>query len=600
VTPVDIGRTSRLGRGVPLRLALAAASGLLVVTLVQAPGGGPGAGARVFVLAALTYAWAAGLVSIGWAAVGRRLPGADQPLDPRTRLVIGGAAVLFGAGLWWGLPGGSWAPDELDPQWIAGGARHWFSGGWSDIYPPLHYYLLTAIYLPAFAADQLRWVAYEDPALVAALYVLGRGFTLALALGTLVALATFADRRSGAGHGWIAALVASLLLPFVYYARTMNVDVPYLFWFSLSLVYFQAALASPAGRGTVGFAVTAALAIATKDQAYGLFVLPVLFLTWHVIRREGGLLTLFRAGVAAALVLAAIYNLWFNSSGFRLHVEAITGGGSEGYRQVPETWTGQLGLLWLTAQQLVWMFGLPGLVLGALAVVSRWRGPSASGRRAAAWLALFPLSYYLTFIAVVGYVYDRFLLPVTLVAAIALAPGVRRLIDGWPSPRVGRLLAGVLLAGLVWRAASVDALQILDSRYRAEAWLRAAAGSDVPVVAPDRSGYMPRFHGLRFSRVEPTIEATLASDAVYIVVNVDFTNRFPADGPVRRWLAWLESGEGPFKEAFRYKSPLTGSALWFWPAFHDRREDPFTNIDKANPEIVIFRKTTPGVVLRNP
>ena len=66
--------------------------------------------------------------------------------------------------------------------------------------------------------------------------------------------------------------------------------------------------------------------------------------------------------------------------------------------------------------------------------------------------------------------------------------------------------------------------------------------------------------------------------------------RAPEQSPTRLWLDWLQQEHGPFEIVFRHKAPLGWSALRWQSRFTDRREDDFTNLDKANPEIVIFKR----------
>ena len=42
--------------------------------------------------------------------------------------------------------------------------------------------------------------------------------------------------------GILAAFLVATMPPFVYHAKTANLDVPYLFWFSLSLLYYVRAV----------------------------------------------------------------------------------------------------------------------------------------------------------------------------------------------------------------------------------------------------------------------------------------------------------------------------------------------------------------------
>jgi hypothetical protein len=255
----------------------------------------------------------------------------------------------------------------------------------------------------------------------------------------------------------------------------------------------------------------------------------------------------------------------------------------------PSTLAGQWALARTTVGQLLWALGWPGSVLLVVGIFASAR--RSSQRVLPLWSVLAMLSYYLAFLAVIGYVYDRFLLPVTTLLALGAAIGLRWFLDDWPRHRLGRLTAvGVLIGWLLWRVVSVDVLLIRDSRYPAEAWLRDHVTRDALVASVNELGYLPRLETFRHREILPTIADTLANRPDFIVVNSEFLKRSPNDSPERTWLDWLETGAAPYETVYRHKAPLRWSALAWQPRFFDRREDDFTNVDKANPEIIIFKR----------
>ena len=88
--------------------------------------------------------------------------------------------------------------------------------------------------------------------------------------------------------GILAAFLVATMPPFVYHAKTANLDVPYLFWFSLSLLYYVRAVLHGRTSDYVRLGITAALATCTKDQAYGFYVLPAAHLVWLRLRTGQG------------------------------------------------------------------------------------------------------------------------------------------------------------------------------------------------------------------------------------------------------------------------------------------------------------------------
>jgi len=79
---------------------------------------------------------------------------------PSARLIGILALSLFLStyGLWWGLPNlpESWAPDEFNPLGVFEAAGRRFSQGWFDLYPPMHFHVVTLVQLPASPCGHAR------------------------------------------------------------------------------------------------------------------------------------------------------------------------------------------------------------------------------------------------------------------------------------------------------------------------------------------------------------------------------------------------------------------------------------------------------------
>ena len=67
-----------------------------------------------------------------------------ERLWPGLAWVVVPALGLNVVGLWWGLPA-TWVAIETLPVYVLDGLGRWFSHGWYDAYPPLHYYLLALV-----------------------------------------------------------------------------------------------------------------------------------------------------------------------------------------------------------------------------------------------------------------------------------------------------------------------------------------------------------------------------------------------------------------------------------------------------------------------
>ena len=235
-------------------------------------------------------------------------------------------------------------------------------------------------------------------------------------------------RAFGPRAGLLAAGIFALVAPFLYYAKTANVDVPYLFWFAVSMVLYLQILDQLRLRDFILFAACATFSVCTKDQAYGMFLLMPLPIVAQIARanRQAGIARpfwralvdrrLLAAALTAAVLFAAIHNLVFNLGGFREHVAFIVGPGSVTYQVFDATIAGRLALARFSAHLIQESFGWPFFVAAGIGL-----GIAAFTRRLrlmATWLMVPAVSYYFGFINVVLYSYDRFVLPICFVLAV--------------------------------------------------------------------------------------------------------------------------------------------------------------------------------------
>ena len=310
-------------------------------------------------------------------------------------LILALSFLLFLAGVWWGLPDArGWAPDELTPSNVVDGLRQGFSHGWADRYPPFHFYLLSVLYGPLLVLHKLHVLDLRQLSNYTILFALGR--LLSVLMGTAIIYFIYRTGREIMDRtaALAAAALAALIVPLEYYAKTVNLDVPYLFWFSASLLIYVRILKAHRLKDYVLFAAAAVLAIVTKDQAYGLYLLapvPVILADWKRKRASHPGLSLPRslldraylAAVATAVGLfVLVHNFAFNFQGFLRHIAIITGGASESYRMFPRTILGETQLLGLTLRQIQGSFGWPAFLLcvgGLAAVLVRERKAPSCG-----------------------------------------------------------------------------------------------------------------------------------------------------------------------------------------------------------------------------
>jgi 4-amino-4-deoxy-L-arabinose transferase-like glycosyltransferase len=468
-----------------------------------------------------------------------------------------------------------------------------FSNGWHGKYPPLHYAVLASAYAPwlSRAADSSRHHL---------LFRVGRIVSVLMAAGIVVFV--YLCGREVFDHlpALFAALVAGLSAPLAYYAKLANLDVPYVFWFSAALLAYLRLLQGHRLRHYVALAGCAAAAIATKDQAYGLFVLTAPFIVWALHRhrqvtgaRRGPWATLGDRRLAAAVLTAAgglivLDNIWMNPRGFAAHVDLIMGSASRDFRMFDRSAAGLAALAAATVRALVFTLGAPAAaaaVTGLALATARWR----ENRLLLA--AVVPaLSYWLAFVAVVLYLYDRFVFPIAIVLALFAGKALAAALARRPSPILPLAAAGVVVAVSALRALSVDVLLARDSRYAVEEWLRRHAPPPAVVAAIGPLEYLPRLDGLRWRRLGPAIDRLRHVDPDVVVVNADFARRAAIGGSDAELYAALASGQSGYRLALAQPA---SSTLPFLDVGTFRSEDParvHSNLDKVGPDILVYAR----------
>jgi hypothetical protein len=516
-------------------------------------------------------------------------------------VIVVGSLLLNVLAIGWGVPS-FWMGDELTPRRVLMGLSQRFSGGWYDRYPPFHFYVLSGVFSPWLIAESKHWIHLTDSTRDAVFLILARLVSVVAGGGTLIGVYLCGSRAFGTRAGLFAAAMVALLSIFVFYAKSANPEVPYVFWFTLSLAFYLRFVQAPTLVNIVSCAAAATVAVCTKDQAYALYLsLPfvVVYQLWRSnrdrnVRHPLGCALLDRrlilAGVTAATLFIAIHNIPYNKDGVVRHVRDITSS-FQPYRMVEPTAAGRFALLELTEDLNQQTWGWPLWIVSLIGLVVAVR--ETQSRRAAVCLVLIMVSYYVGFIDVILYTYDRYLLPICIVQALLGGVALDRFLRWQHSPtrvwRVG-LVAAVFVYTALY-AATVDALMIRDSRYTVEQWLRLHARADDLVGSAFPVAVIPRLGD--FASVDlSTIEDLQRWAPRYFVLNADYARAVPADSPTGRMVAGLQGQTLGYRLAFRYRSP----APWSWlPWTHrdlagPRLETPVASILRdVNPTIEVFQ-----------
>ncbi len=504
------------------------------------------------------------------------------------------AAAIFITGISWGLPDyRGWAVDEITPGEVDDILDHRFATGWATIYPPVHFALLALASAPMLATDAVE-VTHDTVARYSHLFLINRAVSVGMALAILAFI--YHLTRSELGHraARFAVTCVLLVLPLTYYAKTANLDVPYLFWVTASWIFYVRAIRRGSTKDACLFAATGAVAIATKDQAYGFYVLPAVHLVFETVRArqdrsrprlERRALFAMAAVVFGALLI--LFNVPFNLSGVREHIRLIVGPGSDPFRMYPTTATGFFDLLRDSVWQMGSAMSWPMFVISLIGVADAIRSRTLLVSR----LLLFAASYFVTFIAIVMYHYDRFFIGICLVFAIAAGAWL----DRWTRPeqpyRYARLtIAGLVIAYGAARIVALDAMMVRDSRYFVERWIIDRIGADTRIAAEGTSLYLPRQATLLWNRIAPEAAALREQQPTFVILNPAHSARPSDENASNEFRSSLADGSAGYRRVLSYRTSLWFSPLQWEPRFNGRNEDQFSNVTKVNPTIEVYER----------
>ncbi len=439
-------------------------------------------------------------------------------------------ALLFRlTGLTWGLPASdAWDNDGIAPRDFLPGLIETFTPGDYFTYPPLHLALLGLLTLPVTLVVLARAPALAPAAVIAealkvpymtSFSVIARVVGIAMSLGVVYAIGKMAEELAGRRAGVCAAAVCGVNVVLCYYGQTSNLDVPYLFWGTFALLELTRAVARRDPRFLRRFALLAALSMATKDQAYALFLgAPLVVVLWLLsCARErlpiGPLLkNALGAVVLAAAVLLLVDGALFNPVGFRARLRFLAGAASQPHAYYSAD---ALGRLLAATDSLTHFDAYYPLAFAPLVAIGLW-GAFRFSKRVPRLAAAVPLaaivSFTLAFNCVARRTEHRFLLPQMVLWATYAGLGIDHVVFVLEEGIVRAAARVAVVAALVWalfRCADVDANLAFDPRYDAEAWLRAHVAAGDTIEVHGKSVYLPRLpESARVVRVGPDPPST--------------------------------------------------------------------------------------------
>jgi 4-amino-4-deoxy-L-arabinose transferase-like glycosyltransferase len=423
------------------------------------------------------------------------------------------AAGLRLAGLFWGLPASDgWDDDGFAPRnFLTALALTWKPGAYFT-YPPLHALLLA---VPAFPVA--GWVLAHAPSLsqhdviatitrapyMTYFALLGRLVSLVMSLGIIWCVAEMARRAAGARAGLLAAIACTLNFGLTYYGQVSNLDVPYLFWACLALLWCMRAVLEQEPRRFWPAALFAAASVATKDQAYALFLLslPAFLVLWFAVdtwpRAHGRqiVFALVPAVFVSLVLLLLVDGAITNPTGFLSRIAFLAGPASEDYAEYLHGPSGWFALLADTAGTFAKGYGLAAVTLAVLGVGVHMLRSRGIVRVA----GLLPLLAIISFTVCFNFAAlrsdHRFLLPQSVLSCVYIGMAADMLAfpaHAWLRLAGRAVLALVALAAL-HQAIAINAAMLFDPRYDAESWMAAHVMPGDVIETYGQNCFLPRF-----------------------------------------------------------------------------------------------------------
>jgi hypothetical protein len=357
----------------------------------------------------------------------------------RERVLLLVIFLLILAGVFWGLP--SAVTPQVDAPVPLGSLllmAEYGRGTLNVVYPLFHQILLLPFYGLVGAAFWLMggvsrissaWpYGFRDPSrFFSALILVTNLLSAVMGITLLSLLRRLADLRRP--WVWVGLLVIGTNGVFVYYSRVGNLDLPYTFWWGVS-VYFLWRYFFGDGTTTwplIAAGVAAAAAAGSKDQASS-FAIGAGILVLLMSRRDPlPFKERFRGAVVftfALLVAYFVLAILPNPRHWWAHFLFVTG--PHAPTDIPMTLVGETELLGHFARELLVTYTAPVLLVSALGALWLFR----TGQARVFWLLVFPMiTYYLIVIAKTRVLYPRFMLPFAIPIFVLVTYGAAMVSD---------------------------------------------------------------------------------------------------------------------------------------------------------------------------
>ena len=429
--------------------------------------------------------------------------------------ILCAATILRLAGIAWGLPASDgWDDDGIAPRNFLVGIAQTYAPGSYFTYPPLHMILLTILTAPGWIIALFNAPSLRQHDVITELIqvpymtffaVVARLVSVSMSVGTIYLIGRMTETIGGRRAGLFAAATCALNAALTYYGQVTNLDGPYLFWSVLSVWGFMRVIAERETRHLRWAMMSAAAAVATKDQAYAIFLLslPLAFVLWFALDRwprqnaRKLIVALLLSTGIAMLALLVVDGVISNPSGFAKRIAFLVGPASQDYANYQNNWAGRLGLLqdmWAYFPRyyptVVAALGVCGIAIHAI----RWREDRS--KFAAGLLPLLAIiSFTIAFNFMALRSESRFFLSQSIFLTVYIGIAIDNLVfTSNPLIRYGARGFAVVLAIIAfYQCAGIDAAFIADPRYDSERWLNDNVHKGDMIETYGLNVYLPRF-----------------------------------------------------------------------------------------------------------
>lgn len=517
--------------------------------------------------------------------------------SPRGLLAI--TFLLIVPGLFWGLPSAVTAqvdaPVPLGPLLFFADRNPQLN----TTYPPFHELLLLPVYGGAMAVywaiggishltSTWPYGMRDVSAFFSSLIFLSNLVAAFMGLAILyIAMQLIESVRKWA---WAGIMMAAVNGVFIYYCRVGNLDIPYNFWWAVSLFFLWSYFFKdkPFRTSVLPAAIAAGCAVGSKDQASGLMMGGGLLILLLPAKVAASFLARLRNALLFGLCVLGVYAVVAilpNPMRWWYHFQYVIS--SPAPTNVPKTAAGEVQMLGITVQWLLRVFTVPVVILVAVGAFALFR----SGRAREFWVLSVPLiTYYLVVVAQARVFYPRFCVPFFIPAIVMFTHGAAYLAE-----RVFKAPA----ARLAWTAVLVlffafqFAVSYVPVTYAQVFDMKRALAAGLPPVLPAGSplliSHMQSYNYPNRSVYEHYALMRLPGDPI-IPASRHAANLFHPLDPNVAYYLWGSGNAGlPWNPVGEYP-PLQGELVreWRYPAWvKDRVLVPCIY------EFALYRRTGP-------